>query len=80
VFFTAKLVLSSYTGQAENGQGVLYFQNCRSVARSASECNFICASKRNAGGGDGVAQLVGAPRYKPEGRRFDSRWSIRIFH
>ena len=55
LFFTAKLVLRSYSSQARNGagrdavrrlyQGVLYFQNCRSVPRSASEWNFICASR-----------------------------------
>jgi len=27
-----------------------------------------------------VAQLVEALRYKPEGRGFDSRWCIAIFH
>ena len=49
-FFTAKLVLRSYSGQDENDagrgavrriyQGVLYFQNCR-IPRSASEWNSL---------------------------------------
>jgi len=32
------------------------------------------------GGGHGVAQFIEALCYKPEGRRFDSRWCTGIFH